>query len=129
MSAEEQGPLSHLNEKGEANMVDVSGKAPTKRTARALANHPELVLADEPTGNLDRERSQEAIALIREVCRENEAALLLVWDAVEQRVRLCVPRQRATVWRSPGPMAPKRVGLSWTAYLSVGRCTALVPPI
>ena len=46
--------------------------------ARALANHPELVLADEPTGNLDRARAQESLQLIREICRERQAALLLV---------------------------------------------------
>jgi len=46
--------------------------------ARALANRPNLVLADEPTGNLDARNSREALALIREVCRENGAALLLV---------------------------------------------------
>jgi putative ABC transport system ATP-binding protein len=46
--------------------------------ARALANHPKLVLADEPTGNLDLRHAGEALALIREVCRENGAALLLV---------------------------------------------------
>lgn len=46
--------------------------------ARALANHPALVLADEPTGNLDRKRGHEALALIRETCRENGASLLLV---------------------------------------------------
>jgi len=46
--------------------------------ARALANQPRLVLADEPTGNLDRIRAAEALALIREVCREQDAALLLV---------------------------------------------------
>ena len=46
--------------------------------ARALANRPKLVLADEPTGNLDRKSGREALALIREVCRENGAALLLV---------------------------------------------------
>ena len=37
MNADEQGPLSHLNEKGEANMVDVSGKAETRRVAVASA--------------------------------------------------------------------------------------------
>jgi ABC-type lipoprotein export system ATPase subunit len=36
------------------------------------------VLADEPTGNLDARNSRESLALIREVCRENGAALLLV---------------------------------------------------
>ncbi len=46
--------------------------------ARALANRPKLVLADEPTGNLDQRHAGEALALIREVCRENGAALLLV---------------------------------------------------
>jgi len=46
--------------------------------ARALANRPKLVLADEPTGNLDQRHAAEALSLIREVCRESEAALLLV---------------------------------------------------
>jgi putative ABC transport system ATP-binding protein len=46
--------------------------------ARALANHPKLVLADEPTGNLDQRHAGDALALIREVCREQHAALLLV---------------------------------------------------
>lgn len=46
--------------------------------ARALANRPKLVLADEPTGNLDQRHAGDALALIREVCREQNAALLLV---------------------------------------------------
>lgn len=46
--------------------------------ARALANQPKLVLADEPTGNLDPENAAEALGLIRETCMENGAALLLV---------------------------------------------------
>jgi ABC-type lipoprotein export system ATPase subunit len=46
--------------------------------ARALANRPKLVLADEPTGNLDAARAKEALALLRDSCRENGAALLLV---------------------------------------------------
>jgi putative ABC transport system ATP-binding protein len=46
--------------------------------ARALANRPALVLADEPTGNLDAHHAAEALGLIRDVCRESGAALLLV---------------------------------------------------
>lgn len=46
--------------------------------ARALANHPKLVLADEPTGQLDYKRAMESLNLIKDICRENGAALLLV---------------------------------------------------
>jgi putative ABC transport system ATP-binding protein len=46
--------------------------------ARALAGQPKLVLADEPTGNLDPRRAAEAMALIRALCREHDAALLVV---------------------------------------------------
>ena len=55
-----------------------TGQQQRVAVARALANHPKLVLADEPTGNLDRRNAREALALIREVCRESGAALLLV---------------------------------------------------
>lgn len=46
--------------------------------ARAMANRPRLVLADEPTGNLDPRHAAEALELIRATCREQQAALLLV---------------------------------------------------
>ena len=46
--------------------------------ARALVNKPQLVLADEPTGNLDAAHAQNALKLIREVCAEEGVALLLV---------------------------------------------------
>ena len=55
-----------------------TGQQQRVAVARALANQPKLVLADEPTGNLDRKHAREALALIREVCREQNAALLLV---------------------------------------------------
>jgi putative ABC transport system ATP-binding protein len=46
--------------------------------ARALANRPQLVLADEPTGNLDPAHAAETLTLLREACSEQGAALLLV---------------------------------------------------
>ena len=55
-----------------------SGQQQRVAVARALGNRPKLVLADEPTGNLDHQNSREALQLIREACRENGAALLLV---------------------------------------------------
>lgn len=55
-----------------------AGQQQRVAVARALANAPKLVLADEPTGNLDHRNAGEALTLIREACRETGAALLLV---------------------------------------------------
>ena len=46
--------------------------------ARALANRPNLVLADEPTGALDPRNAQQVLELMRQLCREVGASLLLV---------------------------------------------------
>ena len=51
--------------------------------ARALANRPRLLLADEPTANVDSGNQQRLIDLIRECCHAEEIALLMVTHAAE----------------------------------------------
>jgi len=55
-----------------------TGQQQRVAVARAMAGKPRLVLADEPTGNLDPRHAHEALDLIREACAENGSALLLV---------------------------------------------------
>jgi putative ABC transport system ATP-binding protein len=51
--------------------------------ARALAGDPKLILADEPTGNLDSARSREIIALLGEIAHERGSGVLLVTHDTE----------------------------------------------
>lgn len=46
--------------------------------ARALLNKPELILADEPTGNLDPETGQELVDLLHRICKEEDTAIIMV---------------------------------------------------
>ncbi len=51
--------------------------------ARALVSHPELLLADEPTGNLDTQRSREIMELLRTLNRDRGITVLLVTHEAE----------------------------------------------
>jgi len=51
--------------------------------ARALVKEPRLILADEPTGNLDVETGNLILALIDEACRERSATLIMVTHSSE----------------------------------------------
>ena len=51
--------------------------------ARALANKPKLLLADEPTANVDSGHQQQVLDLLRETCREENVALVLVTHTPE----------------------------------------------
>jgi putative ABC transport system ATP-binding protein len=51
--------------------------------ARALVNKPALLLADEPTANIDPTHQQAVIDLLREVCRAEKVAMLLVTHSEE----------------------------------------------
>lgn len=44
--------------------------------ARALINEPEIILADEPTGNLDPETARDIVSLLHEISREGTAVLI-----------------------------------------------------
>lgn len=46
--------------------------------ARAIAGNPALILADEPTGNLDSKSGHEVIYIMRELSRENKSAVIIV---------------------------------------------------
>ena len=51
--------------------------------ARALANRPRLLLADEPTANIDRRNQQQVVDLIRETSREEGVTLMVVTHSME----------------------------------------------
>lgn len=51
--------------------------------ARALANNPSVILADEPTGNLDSANSRRAFELLQRIVREERKALLIVTHNTE----------------------------------------------
>lgn len=57
---------------------------------RALMNHPALLLADEPTGNLDSENSKEIIALLRKFNRENNQTVIIITH--DERIALAADR-------------------------------------
>ena len=65
--------------------------------ARALANNPDLILADEPTANLDSVRGREVMLLLRQIAREMGKAVVIV--SHDHRIREIASR---IVWLEDG---------------------------
>ena len=71
----------HLGTKGFKMPHELSGGEQQRVViARALINEPEVILADEPTGNLDTETAQEIIGLLYEISKAGRAVVIATHD-------------------------------------------------
>lgn len=71
----------HLSNKGVKMPHELSGGEQQRISiARALLNDPELILADEPTGNLDTEISEEIMNVLLEISKNGRAVLIATHD-------------------------------------------------
>ena len=67
-----------MNNKGYKLPNELSGGEQQRIViARAILNKPELILADEPTGNLDVETGHNIVKLLREICAQGSAILMI----------------------------------------------------
>ena len=71
--------LVSLSEKAKAFPNQLSGGQQQRATiGRAIANHPKVLIADEPTGNLDPEMSKEVIELLEKINEKEQTTILMV---------------------------------------------------
>ncbi|OLB21999.1 MAG: hypothetical protein AUH15_07675 [Acidobacteriales bacterium 13_2_20CM_55_8] len=67
--------------------------------ARALINDPKIVLADEPTGNLDAVNEEIVLRLLRELHRQGRTIVMVRHDPVERRQQALPGQGRGQWWR------------------------------
>lgn len=71
--------LVSLSDKAKSFPRELSGGQQQRATiGRAIANRPKVLIADEPTGNLDPEKSQEIMELLEKINREENTTILMV---------------------------------------------------
>jgi putative ABC transport system ATP-binding protein len=81
--------LELLDELGLASCADrfpeelSGGEQQRVAIARAVVHEPRLVLADEPTGNLDLETADQVLELLQRTCRERGATLIMATHSAE----------------------------------------------
>lgn len=78
--ADEIGILDKMN----SNISLLSGgESQRVAIARSIIGEPKIILADEPTGNLDKENTNKVINLLVETCKRNNTSLLMVTHDTE----------------------------------------------
>ena len=71
--------LVGLDDKGNSFPQELSGGQQQRvAIARAIANKPKILIADEPTGNLDPQKSDEIMTLLEKINREEKTTVLMV---------------------------------------------------
>ncbi len=76
--------LVDISEKSNAFPSELSGGQQQRvAIARAIANKPKILIADEPTGNLDPKKSEEIIRLLEKINEEEKTTILIVTHDTE----------------------------------------------
>jgi len=88
--------------------------------ARTLVNRPAVLLADEPTGNLDTQSTREVLALLRRYHAEGQTIVLVTHDA-----RVAAAADRVLTMRDGAVVDDSRLGAGRDAAATLSRLIAL----